>query len=237
LPSNDANTKGVLRLQPADLVELIASSQLPIVADISADWCFPCQMLRPILRKLAIEFADRILMVEIDGDGHAGLPYAVEALPTLLLFKNGQLVRTERGFTGLYRTYELFGDFLGVSFDQSCSAAESSFRQAHCNALASIDSIMEPPSAALAPYLAAIDAEWKTCQARIATEAAAGRLSEHEAPQLRQVEWQRLSASFNHQIEALRQSQDQAVATYRQLMAAAVDAFAAATALQALSHH
>jgi thioredoxin 1 len=220
---------GIVRVAASDLANLIASSdKLPVLVDVSTDWCFPCQILRPILHKIGIEFVAQMRVIEVDGNTCAELPFRVEAFPTLLFFRDGQLVNSQRGFESLECTYAGIMAFLGRPAEASSSEAESAFCKAHRVALAEIDAIMTPASEALAPHMAAIDSEWKACEAYLSNEQVSGRLTRPEAARLRQAEWERLSEPFKDKKEAHGNAQKRAIENYRHMMGVAVSEYAAA---------
>lgn len=66
----------------------------PVLVEISADWCGTCHIMAPVLEKLAAEFEGQIKFGRLDADANASTAkaYGMRELPTLLLFRNGQLV-------------------------------------------------------------------------------------------------------------------------------------------------
>ena len=72
--------------------ELITNSELPVLVDFYATWCGPCQMMAKILEQVNSQMKQRLRIVKIDTDKYPALAsrYQVSALPTLLLFKQGQ---------------------------------------------------------------------------------------------------------------------------------------------------
>ena len=72
--------------------ELLDGSDRPVLVDFYATWCGPCQMMSPILEQVGAHLRDRVQIVKIDTDKYPRLAshYKIEALPTLVLFKNGQ---------------------------------------------------------------------------------------------------------------------------------------------------
>ncbi|MBD1907241.1 thioredoxin [Trichocoleus sp. FACHB-90] len=74
--------------------ELLSSSQKLILVDFYATWCGPCQMMASILDQVNTRMSDRVQVVKVDTDNYPDLAtnYQVHALPTLVLFKNGQQV-------------------------------------------------------------------------------------------------------------------------------------------------
>lgn len=74
--------------------EMLSGSDVPVLVDFYADWCGPCQMMVPILEQVNAQLKDRLRIVKIDTEKYAALAsqYQIEALPTLMLFKQGQPV-------------------------------------------------------------------------------------------------------------------------------------------------
>jgi len=70
------------------------SKQMPVVVDFWADWCAPCRMLIPILQKIANDYGDAFLLAKanIDNAETSAGKYAVMSIPTIKLFKNGEVV-------------------------------------------------------------------------------------------------------------------------------------------------
>jgi thioredoxin len=74
--------------------ELLTNTETPVLVDFYATWCGPCQMMTPILEQVGTQMRNRLQVVKIDTDKYPGLAtqYEIHALPTLVLFKNGQPV-------------------------------------------------------------------------------------------------------------------------------------------------
>ena len=74
--------------------EMLSGSDVPVLVDFYADWCGPCQMMVPILEQVNNQLKDRLRIVKIDTEKYANLAsqYQISALPTLVLFKQGQPV-------------------------------------------------------------------------------------------------------------------------------------------------
>ena len=70
------------------------STKLPVVADFWASWCMPCQMLGPVMEKLAKEFKGKFVLAKINVDQNPGLSgkFAVSSIPSVKMFKGGKVV-------------------------------------------------------------------------------------------------------------------------------------------------
>ncbi|MDG4946867.1 thioredoxin [Weeksellaceae bacterium KMM 9713] len=82
----------------ANLQEILTSNKLVLV-DFTAEWCGPCQMMKPILEKVQAEVGDKVklVVVDIDKDSTVAAQCMVQSVPTLLLFKDGEQVWRESG--------------------------------------------------------------------------------------------------------------------------------------------
>jgi thioredoxin len=74
--------------------EMLSGSDVPVLVDFYASWCGPCQMMVPILEQVNAQLSGKIRIVKIDTEKYTELAskYQIYALPTLVLFKNGQPV-------------------------------------------------------------------------------------------------------------------------------------------------
>ena len=77
----------------------IINNTLPVIVDFHALWCGPCKVQSPILSEIASEFGDRVRVIKIDVDQNASLAgkYHIQGVPTVIIFKNGQLVWRQSG--------------------------------------------------------------------------------------------------------------------------------------------
>ena len=70
-----------------------------VLVDFFATWCGPCKMLSPVLEEVAEENPNiNILKIDVDEVSELAVRYGVQAIPTLMLFKNGQRVETRMGY-------------------------------------------------------------------------------------------------------------------------------------------
>jgi thioredoxin 1 len=95
--------------------EKVLKSELPVVADFSAEWCMPCRKLAPILEELAGDYAGRAVIAHIDVDRESSLArqYQVMSVPTLLFFKNGKIVSSSIGLVSKRNLAEALDEVIG----------------------------------------------------------------------------------------------------------------------------
>lgn len=77
----------------------VISSDVPVVVDFWAQWCGPCKALAPIIEELAQKYGDKVKFVKLDVDQNPNTPpkFGVRGIPTLILFKDGQVKATQVG--------------------------------------------------------------------------------------------------------------------------------------------
>lgn len=78
----------------------VLNSELPVLVDFWATWCGPCKMIAPVIAEIAEEYEGKIKVgkVNVDEENALAMQYRVASIPTLLLFKNGQVINTSVGY-------------------------------------------------------------------------------------------------------------------------------------------
>ena len=86
----------------------------PIIIDFFATWCSPCKAMHPVLEQLKANLGDRLRIIKVDIDKH-GIPaetYNVQAVPTLILFRNGQVLWRQSGAMPLNQLQAVVNQYL-----------------------------------------------------------------------------------------------------------------------------
>ncbi len=77
----------------------VLKADKPVLVDYWAEWCGPCKMIAPILNEIADEYGDRLKICKLDIDSNQETPpkYGIRGIPTLMLFKDGDVAATKIG--------------------------------------------------------------------------------------------------------------------------------------------
>jgi thioredoxin 1 len=89
-----------LEINDGNIKEILNSGK-PVVIDFWAEWCGPCRMVGPIVEELAKEYEGKVIIGKMDVDENVETPtvYGIRNIPTMLFFKNGQVVDKQIGAT------------------------------------------------------------------------------------------------------------------------------------------
>lgn len=91
-----ANT---VQVTDADFEEMVLKSAEPVLVDYWAEWCGPCKMIAPVLEEIGAEYAGKLTVAKLNIDDNPTTPqrFGVRGIPTLMLFKNGEVEGTKVG--------------------------------------------------------------------------------------------------------------------------------------------
>lgn len=89
----------IVSLSEATFDNMINESTKPVLVDFWAEWCGPCKMVAPILEEIAQEYGDKIIIAKLNVEQNPSIApkFGIRGIPTLLIFKNGQVVATQVG--------------------------------------------------------------------------------------------------------------------------------------------
>ena len=92
--------------------ELVLKSDKPVLVDFWAEWCGPCRMLGPIIEDLSDDFADKAIIgkVDVDSNQQFAAQFGVRNIPTVLVFKDGEMVNRQVGVA----QKSVYADFLNA---------------------------------------------------------------------------------------------------------------------------
>ena len=88
-----------LELTDATFKALVLKSEVPVIVDFWAVWCGPCRMVGPIVQEIGDEYGDKVLVGKLDVDHNPQVArnYGIRNIPTILFFKNGEVVDKQVG--------------------------------------------------------------------------------------------------------------------------------------------
>ena len=91
----------VLELTDDNFEQEVINSDVPVLVDFWAEWCMPCRMLAPTVDELANEYAGKVKVGKVDTDANreVSVKFGISAIPTIILFNKGEVVRKFVGVT------------------------------------------------------------------------------------------------------------------------------------------
>ena len=88
-----ADSKNVMELSDGNFEEEVLKESRPVLVDFWAVWCAPCRMIAPVIEEIAETYGDKIKVGKVNVDENSKIPnqYGIRSIPTVILFKNGQV--------------------------------------------------------------------------------------------------------------------------------------------------
>ena len=92
---------GVLKLEEKNFEEEVLKAEGKVLVDFYADWCGPCKMMLPIIDEISEEMKDNLKVgkINVDENQELAIKYNVMSIPTIMIFENGNLIKTFVGVT------------------------------------------------------------------------------------------------------------------------------------------
>lgn len=92
-------SKNITQISDDNFEEQVLKSSTPVLVDFWAEWCGPCKMIAPILEEISKDYADRLIVAKVNVDENSQTPakYGIRGIPSLLLFKDGEVTATKVG--------------------------------------------------------------------------------------------------------------------------------------------
>jgi thioredoxin 1 len=104
----------VIELTDATFDNTVHNSDVPVLVDFWAPWCGPCKMIAPIIQEIAEEYKDKAKICKLDTDEarDSAMEFGISAIPTIILFKDGQVQKKWVGLTSKKDLTEAIDEFL-----------------------------------------------------------------------------------------------------------------------------
>ncbi|WP_286007836.1 thioredoxin [Barnesiella viscericola] len=92
----------------------IIAGDTPVLVDFFAEWCGPCKMMKPVLEDLKRKLGDKIVILKVDVDKNESMAAAfrIQSVPTLMLWKNGQIAWRQSGALPLHELEQILSTYL-----------------------------------------------------------------------------------------------------------------------------
>ena len=109
LRRKEFETMTEIHLTAENFEKEVLQSEIPVLVDFYAEWCGPCKMLSPVIDEIAKEYEGKakICRVNVDEEMELAQQYRVMSVPTVLVFKNGQVSGTSIGYVGKEKLTEM----------------------------------------------------------------------------------------------------------------------------------
>lgn len=114
-PRNASSSPQPIGLPKNEWFREQVQGDVPVLVDLSATWCGPCQMMKPTLEKVCVTYGDRLKFVEVDVDQHpdVAMHFLASSIPTVLVLKNGKTVGKVSGVKSFEQLVDLLTPVIG----------------------------------------------------------------------------------------------------------------------------
>ena len=104
----------VIELTDATFDDTINNSDVPVLVDFWAPWCGPCKMMTPVIQEISNDYAGKAKICKLNTDDarDSAMEFGISAIPTLILFKNGQIEKKWVGLTSKNNISEAIDELL-----------------------------------------------------------------------------------------------------------------------------
>ncbi len=108
-------SENIVEMSDSDFEQNVLKHSKPTLVDFWAEWCTPCRALTPVVEEIAREFDGKVQVAKMNIDEHRQVPsrYHISSIPTLLLFKDGEVVDQLVGLVNKQRLSEMIDKHLG----------------------------------------------------------------------------------------------------------------------------
>ncbi|MBG0782435.1 MAG: thioredoxin [Bacteroidales bacterium] len=88
-----------LEVTDSTFEEIVLKSEVPVIVDFWAVWCGPCRVIGPVVEEIGQEFGEKakVVKLDVDNNNQTAVKYGIRNIPTLLFFKNGEVVDKQVG--------------------------------------------------------------------------------------------------------------------------------------------
>ena len=92
-------SNGVLEVSNDNFESEVVNSEKPVLVDFWAEWCGPCKQIAPVVEEIADEYSDKLKVCKMDVDANreTAVQFGIRSIPTLLIFKNGEVAGSQIG--------------------------------------------------------------------------------------------------------------------------------------------
>jgi thioredoxin 1 len=110
-------SKNIVHVSDQSFEQEVINSDVPVLIDYWAEWCGPCKMIAPIIEEIAAEYGEKIKIAKFNIDENPETPpkYNIRGIPTLMLFKNGNVEATKVGAVSKSQLAEFIESNIGAA--------------------------------------------------------------------------------------------------------------------------